>query len=51
MAKVLSFAKALAGRWRTLDGHQATFANAAELFNSLLGPVEIHLAWMTAVAS
>jgi hypothetical protein len=36
MAKVPGFAKAIAGRWRTSNGHLATFAKAAEFFNSLL---------------
>ena len=38
MAKVPGFAKAIAGRWaHRRNGHQATFAKAAEFFNSLLG--------------
>ena len=37
MANVPGFAKAIAGRWRTVENrHQATLANAAEFFNSLL---------------
>jgi len=43
MAKVPGFAKAFAGRWRivatstyTMATIQASFANAAEFFNSLL---------------
>ena len=37
MAKVPGFAKAYAGRWaHRRNGHQATLANAAQFFNSLL---------------
>jgi hypothetical protein len=38
MAKVPGFDKAFAGRWRIveMDIRLATFANAAEFFNSLL---------------
>ena len=38
MAKVPGFAKVYAGRWaHRRNGHQATFAKAAEFFNTLLG--------------
>ena len=39
MAKVPGFAKAFAGHWRIveMDIRLATFANAAEFLNSLLG--------------
>ena len=37
MAKVPGFAKVYAGRWaHRRNGHQATFAKAAEFFNALL---------------
>jgi len=38
MAKISGFAKAFAGRAaHCRNGHQATLANTAEFFNSLLG--------------
>ena len=36
MTKEYGFAEAFAGRWASSNGHQSTFANAAEFFNSLL---------------
>jgi hypothetical protein len=37
MAKLPRFAKVFAGRWRIVEmDYHATFANAAEFFNSLL---------------
>jgi hypothetical protein len=59
MAKVPGFAKAFAGRWRIAAGFsgkgttrmtppavadQASFAHAAEFFNSLLGRYAVHAA-------
>jgi hypothetical protein len=48
MAKITSFAKTSAGRGaHRRNAHRATFANAAEFFNSLLG-VETAQHWRSA---